>query len=91
MKAKRVPLRKCIACGENKDRKDLIRVVKDKDNNVLVDKNNKLNGRGAYICINEDCFEVVEKNNKLSKSLRTEVPTTIYKDLKEELLKKSEK
>lgn len=91
MKVKKTPLRRCIACGESKEKKNLIRIVKNKEKDIFVDKTNKANGRGAYICIKEDCFEEAEKKKKLSKSLKIEVPNQIYQDLKNELILKSEK
>ena len=89
MKAKKVPLRKCITCGEGKEKKDLIRIVRDKDKNVIVDKSGRANGRGAYICINNDCLEKAEKTRKLSRTLEVEIPNHIYEDLKNEIKLKS--
>ena len=90
MKKKKVPLRKCIACGENKEKRDLVRVVRDKDKQVLVDASGRANGRGAYICINKECFEEAEKTRKLSRALEVEVPKQIYENLKNVLELKSE-
>lgn len=89
MRAKKVPLRKCIACGESKEKKDLIRIVRDKDKNVIVDKSGRANGRGAYICIDNDCFQKAEKTKKLSRTLEVEIPNHIYEDLKDEIELKS--
>ena len=82
MKKKKVPLRKCIACGENKEKRDLVRVVRDKDKQVLVDASGRANGRGAYLCARRECFEKAEKGRKLSRALQAEVPEQIYEDLK---------
>ena len=89
MKVKKVPLRKCIACGENKEKKDLIRIVRDKEKKVIMDKSGRANGRGAYICINNDCFQKAEKTKKLSRTLEVEIPNHIYEDLREEIRLKS--
>ena len=59
---KNIPQRKCIGCNEKKDKKDFIRIVKDNQNNISIDKTGKANGRGAYICDNIDCLEKAIKN-----------------------------
>jgi predicted RNA-binding protein YlxR (DUF448 family) len=82
MKTKKIPLRKCVACGESKPKKELIRIVKDCELNVKIDITGKANGRGAYICNNLKCSELAQKNKKLSRALETEVPNQIYESLK---------
>lgn len=82
MKKKKIPLRKCIGCGESKTKKDLIRIVKNKNNEVDVDLTGKQNGRGAYICRDIDCFEQAQKSNKISKSLEIKISDEIYEKLK---------
>ncbi len=54
---KSLPQRSCIGCNTKKDKKDLIRIVKNKDGNISIDKTGKANGRGAYICNNVECLE----------------------------------
>ena len=56
MKTKKIPLRMCLGCNEMKPKRELIRVVKNKDGELFVDLTGKLNGRGAYICKNRECF-----------------------------------
>ena len=53
------PQRTCMGCNEKKDKKDLIRIVKSKDNEISIDKTGKKEGRGAYICDDEKCLEKV--------------------------------
>lgn len=89
MKTKKIPLRKCITCGENKNKKDLIRVVRDKEKNVLVDRSGRANGRGAYICTDSQCFQKAKKTKKLSQVLKVEVPNSIYEELEDMLELKS--
>ena len=81
LKTKKIPLRKCIGCGENKPKKDLIRVVRNSQKEVVLDTTGRINGRGAYICRDVNCFEKIDKSRKLSKVLDTDVPDKIYKDL----------
>lgn len=82
MKVKKIPLRKCIVCGEGKPKKELIRVVRNNEKAVNVDITGKINGRGAYLCTNIKCIEMAQKNNKLSRVLEVEIPSNIYEELK---------
>lgn len=91
MKKKKIPLRKCIACGEGKPKKDLIRVVKNNENEVNIDLTGKMNGRGAYICSNIQCLEVAQKSKKFSRTLEVEVTNDIYEKLKDIIQSKLEK
>ena len=83
MSPRKIPLRKCIGCNEMKPKKELIRVVKNKDNVVSVDLTGKANGRGAYICPNIKCFEEAYKNKNFNRALETDITEEIYTKLKE--------
>lgn len=85
MKKKRVPLRKCVGCGDMKPKKSLIRVVKTKDDEILVDTKGKINGRGAYVCKEKSCLEEAYKTKRLNSALETNIPENIYKSLEEEM------
>ena len=54
---KKIPQRQCIGCGQMKDKKDLIRILKTQDESIVIDATGRKNGRGAYICANEDCLK----------------------------------
>ena len=85
MKQKKVPLRQCLACREMKPKSELIRIVKLADTNEFVfDSTGKLNGRGAYICNNEDCISLVVKKKLINKSYKTNIANEIYDNLKGE-------
>lgn len=81
MKTKKIPLRKCIACGEGKPKKDLTRVVRSPENVVAIDRTGKMNGRGAYLCSNIDCITSARKTKKLSRALEVEITDDIYDNL----------
>ncbi|MBN2851588.1 MAG: YlxR family protein [Clostridia bacterium] len=83
MKSKKVPLRMCVACREKMPKKQLIRIVKTKENGILVDVTGKVSGKGAYICKETECLEKVQKTKFLSKFFEQEVPDKVYKDLEE--------
>ena len=78
-------LRMCVACREMHDKKELIRIVKDKDGNISIDETGKKNGRGAYICKNEDCFKKLTKSKGLNKTFKCLVDDEVYKKLEEEI------
>ena len=81
MKKKKIPLRRCVACNENKPKGELIRVVKNKKGYLDIDLTGKMNGRGAYICSNKECLEKARKNKELSRALKIEIPDEIYDKL----------
>ena len=79
---KKVPLRTCMGCNEKKPKKELIRVVKNKEGNLSIDKTGKADGRGAYICDSGECLEKVIKSKRLSKVLEQEISEEIYNNLR---------
>lgn len=67
--------RKCVACGEIKDTKDLIKITKQSSTGtVFLNHDTKIFGRSAYLCYNTSCIETAFKKNKLQKALRTSLP-----------------
>lgn len=84
MKVRKVPLRKCVGCGEQKP-KDLIRIVKNKDGELFVDFTGKANGRGAYICPDIKCLQTAQKRKALNRALETEISDEIFERLEQEL------
>lgn len=79
---KNLPQRTCIGCNEKKNKKDLIRVVKNKEGEISIDRTGKANGRGAYICDCIDCLEKAIKSKKLEKSFETKIDNEIYETLR---------
>ncbi|MBQ7452942.1 MAG: YlxR family protein [Clostridia bacterium] len=80
---KKEPQRTCIACREMKDKKDLIRIVKNPDG-VSVDRTGKASGRGAYICNSVECLNKCVKSRALNRAFKENVPNEVYEKLKEE-------
>lgn len=72
-----IPKRMCIACRQMKPKKELIRIVKNGDETVL-DIHQKLGGRGAYICKNEECIDAAKKRRALSRHFKTAVDDKVY-------------
>lgn len=79
---KKQPQRTCMGCNQKKDKKDLVRIVKNKENQINIDKTGKLQGRGAYICNNIECLENVIKTKRLEKILETKISQEIYESLR---------
>ena len=85
---KKIPQRTCMGCNEKKDKNQLIRIVKNKDNEISIDKTGKMEGRGAYICDNEKCLEKVIKSKRLERVLETNISDEIYESLRGVILGK---
>ena len=79
---KKIPLRTCVVTREKLEKKDLIRVVRTPDGNVLIDETGKLNGRGAYLKKDIDVINKAEKNKILNKHLEVEVKSEVFDSLK---------
>ena len=82
IKLKQLPKRTCIGCNEIKDKKELIRIVKEKEGTIKIDKTGKINGRGAYICSNIQCLEKAIKSKRLERTFETKIEDEIYEDLR---------
>lgn len=78
---KKIPMRSCIVTHEKLEKKDLIRVVKNKENEVFIDQTGKANGRGAYLKKDIEVINKCKKNKILDRKLEIEIPTTIYEEL----------
>ena len=85
MQKKKIPLRKCTGCGEMKPKKELVRVVKTPDDQVLMDLTGRVNGRGAYICPDAQCLKIARKSKRIEKSFQMQIPDEIYDKMEEEL------
>lgn len=83
---KKKPERTCIACNEQKEKQELLRIVKSKDGIIEVDKTGKKNGRGAYICKNEECLEKIIKSKKLERVFEMKIEDKIYDDIREVII-----
>ncbi len=81
MKQRKIPLRTCVITREKLEKKDLIRVVKNNENEVFIDLTGKANGRGAYIKKDLEVLEKAKKTKALDRHLETEVPSEIYEEL----------
>ena len=85
---KKQPQRTCIGCREKKDKKELIRIVKNKEGEINIDRTGKMQGRGAYICDNIECLEKLIKTKRLEKIFETKISNEIYEKLRGVILDK---
>ena len=74
--------RMCIPCRELKDKRELLRIVKDKEGNIFVDESGKQNGRGAYVCKSKDCIDKLQKQKLLNKTFKTNIDDAVYEKIK---------
>ena len=82
---KKVPVRRCLGCGEGFPKKELLRVLRDPDGAVTLDFTGKKSGRGAYVCRNLSCFRKARKAGRFASSLEAEIPDEVMDILEEEI------
>ena len=82
---KKIPLRKCTGCQEMKNKKEMMRILRTSEGEIVLDTTGRKNGRGAYVCCSMECFEKAVKNRGLERSLKVRVPEETYENLKKEI------
>lgn len=87
---KKIPQRTCMGCNQSKNKNELIRIVKNSNNEIFIDLTGKANGRGAYICNNKECLEKAVKSKRLEKSFETKISEEIYNNLRGVIIDNSE-
>ena len=85
MSVKKIPLRQCIGCGEMKSKKEMIRVIKTAEDQILLDATGRKNGRGAYLCPSMECFKKAVKGSGLERSFKMAIPREVYETLEKEM------
>lgn len=87
MKPRKVPLRKCVACQEMMPKRELIRVVKTPEDEILIDLKGRKSGRGAYLCGKVSCFKLAKKSKALDRALKHTVSPDIYDQLEQDFIR----
>lgn len=82
---KKIPLRQCVGCREMISKKELIRVIRTPEENVVLDFTGKQNGRGAYLCKSLSCFQKARKTKGFERSLKVAIPEEVYDNLEKEM------
>lgn len=88
---KKVPMRQCIGCGEMKGKREMMRVLRTTENEIVLDTTGRKNGRGAYLCCDPECFRKAVKSKGLERALKVAIPEEVYKDLEKEMEKLEQK
>lgn len=83
-KTKKIPLRMCVACRELKEKRAMLRVVKNADGKIFLDFSSKASGRGAYVCNDPECVKKLKKQRILNKVFSCAVDDEIYAAIEEE-------
>ena len=87
MKEKKIPMRRCVGCMESKPKKELVRIVADKEGRISIDPTGKAAGRGVYLCPKQECFVLARKRRAIKRSLEIEISEErldqIFEELKE--------
>jgi len=78
---KKIPMRQCLGCRENRPKKEMIRVVRSPEGEISLDFRGKANGRGAYICPDPACLKKAIRAKALERAFDTAIPEEIYRQL----------
>jgi len=84
--AKKIPFRMCAGCGQMKSKKEMIRVLKTPEDEIVIDTTGKKNGRGAYLCCRVECLQKAIKTKGLERSLKVSIPKELIEALEKELV-----
>ena len=79
---KKIVERMCTGCSSKKDKRELVRIVKDKEGNISLDKTGKMAGRGAYLCNNVECLDKEIKTKRLEKALESKISNEVYESIR---------
>ena len=82
---KKVPMRQCVGCQEMKSKKEMLRILKTAEYEIVLDATGRKNGRGAYLCFSKECLLKARKNKGLERSLKMAIPPAVYDSLEKEL------
>ena len=85
MQPKKIPIRRCVGCGEGKPKKELVRVVRSAAGDVNLDLTGRMPGRGAYLCRDTECLRKARKARRLEKEFSQAIPDEVYDRLEKEL------
>lgn len=83
---RKIPKRMCIGCGMMNDKRELVRIVKNKEGDIFYDATGKANGRGAYVCNNIECFDFAIKNKKFEKTFKQSISEDVQQQLRDDIL-----
>ena len=85
MQQKKIPIRRCVGCGEGKPKQELVRVVRRAAGEVNLDLTGRMPGRGAYLCRDTECLRKARKARRLEKEFSQAIPDEVYDRLEKEM------
>ena len=85
VKQKKIPTRQCLGCNEHRPKRELLRVVRTPEGDILLDFTGKRSGRGAYICRSVACLKKARKSKRIDRSLDVTIPEEVYDRMESEL------
>ena len=84
-RVRKIPMRQCLGCNEHREKRELLRVVRDPEGNISLDFTGKKSGRGAYICKSVKCLSRAVKSRRIEKNLGVAIPDEVYEKMEREL------
>lgn len=84
---KKIPQRLCVGCQEMKNKRELLRIVRTPEDQIVLDTTGKKSGRGAYICQNEQCLLKAFKEKRLERALKRVIDANVYDELSSGIIK----
>ena len=85
MQQRKIPLRRCTGCNEQKPKKELVRVVRSPQGEIALDRVGKMPGRGAYLCPSAQCLAKARKAKRLERALEAQIPPEVYERIEPEI------
>ena len=85
MKTRKIPMRMCVGCREMKEKRELLRIVKNAEGAISFDRVGKAPGRGAYICKARECLDKAMKQKQLERALETKIEAAVFEQLMGEI------
>ena len=85
MTVKKIPVRRCVGCGEGKPKKELVRIVRTAEGDISFDATGRKAGRGAYLCHNAECLAKAHKKKSLERAFSAAIPEEVYARLAQEM------
>ena len=85
MQQRKIPLRRCTGCNEQKPKKELVRVVRSPQGEIALDCVGKMPGRGAYLCPSAQCLAKARKAKRLERALDAQIPPEVYERIEQEI------
>ena len=84
-KPRKIPQRQCVGCRTMTDKRELVRIVKTREGEIVLDTTGKKSGRGAYVCRNPECLRKARKSRALERAFETAIPAEVYDALEAQM------